>query len=737
MSLAQIYCSELSVLDIQNKHTILRFENRIKCLNTVFWQMHNAISNQQKSILVLERKDDLEYINYFLSKFNLKPLSIILDANTEFLSPITINKLNEKIEVELNDINDEKANITFEFLMSELQNYLSNLRTPKLGKLSILDIYERCKLNHIQNASLDIDLFNLIPFDKFKEKKALLLSASNLYKREFKFINGKHLFNTEILLTTSFDSLQILIDDLLEQATEITNELNILEEALDVETNIKIVDSSKSIQTLLHEIKNYKNGTNYSETELIKFDFLINKFCEELKIANNFAGEVNDKIKSAEEAFANFLHLINLKRSSNKKYILKRITKHNSLIDIVPVSKKLSSFSQKLEELNLFAEQESNIGNSPYTYKIFLDAVVEKLELAKYFLETSGEYITWLKFFNQIGRNDRTLINAFINLKGDWIALFESAYLSGFKNSEILKLKDAEVLINEFISCLKDYKQSIVQQIYDIYLPLQKDNLIELNDGNYPKISWQNFFEEYSNALLTRYPIMIMDAQSYEMYIDAITPSIDNTFMLNYIPKKIPNEEWSQNVMTGYSAKYNTNIISRAKQLEDCSIRNYKGIAYNINRSMTHMNSTEINMVSLYLGQSIKKLNPQFRIFQLKGKSIISLMKDDKNAELIQILNEFGAKEIFSNEEDYNLLPAVFADPKSKPLLIVEDGFISHDPEKFNLWQLQLMEQIRISGVQIVSVNNYKLLTNSTYTLSSIITNILSKNNLEEAAVNV
>ena len=114
---------------------------------------------------------------------------------------------------------------------------------------------------------------------------------------------------------------------------------------------------------------------------------------------------------------------------------------------------------------------------------------------------------------------------------------------------------------------------------------------------------------------------------------------------------------------------------------------------------------------------------------------IISFLKDDKNAQLLQSLAGYGCKEIFSQEENVNLLPGIIADPNTESVLLLEDNLFVLDSDQFNFDQLVLLNKVKEAGIKTVSVNNYKTLTDKEYTLDKIIANMLRFEDLVQSQV--
>ena len=60
---------------------IYKCRNRENCLTTGFWTIYDRVVEGQKVAVVVDKEDDLIYLNYLLSKYGLKELSLFVNED--------------------------------------------------------------------------------------------------------------------------------------------------------------------------------------------------------------------------------------------------------------------------------------------------------------------------------------------------------------------------------------------------------------------------------------------------------------------------------------------------------------------------------------------------------------------------------------------------------------------------------------------------------------------------------
>lgn len=734
MTLAHFNCTEVSSIDTQHKNTVLRFENRIKCLNSVFWNIHNAIENGERNLLVIDKKEDLEYINYFLSKYKLKPLSIIANAGQEYISQTSLARLNGHLKLQTSNEKQDDIKSAIDFLSDTILNHNQKLRLPKLGKLNILEIFERKKITALSHQRLNVDFYQLVPFTDFKAKKLLVVKAAELYKPEFRFKDKENILKDAFILNMSFNTIKSIFSDIQDELNSLFESINKIVNQIEKEITQIHVKQTKEMHRYFFEISKYKNKKELSETDLQKVNHLADKFDTKSKSKSSHL-PLQERFTAIESLYLSHVNKLSAEKKKFSQYTLQRINKFNGGENAIEIFKKIDLISKKIGKTHAFKDFQALKPCSLLACNQICEDLISKIDHAEFFVETSQEYMNWLHFINGLNAEERTIIEALTKVKSNWVEVFESNYLDGFLSSEIINLFDIEPSFNDLNDKLEDYKNQVAIKIHNHYKTEASNKIIPNAEGSETKISWVNFFSEFGNNLTTKFPLLIMDSKSFDKHADILQTIVDKSIFLNSTPRLIPSKSWNKNIFAGYNSQFLSEIVGYTKKYEDVVVKNYRGIEYNVNRSINQLNNSEKNMMALFLGQSMHKLNPQYRIFQLKAKSIISFLKDDKNAQLMQSLIGLGCKEIFSQEENNNLLPGIIADPNCEPVLLVEDNLLLQDSQVFNFEQMELLKKVKDAGIKVLSINNYRLLTQKKYSLDMIIAKLLANQVLKNTEV--
>ena len=92
-----------------------------------------------------------------------------------------------------------------------------------------------------------------------------------------------------------------------------------------------------------------------------------------------------------------------------------------------------------------------------------------------------------------------------------------------------------------------------------------------------------------------------------------------------------------------------------------------------------------------------------------------------KNVKLLEGLSLEGIKEIIPSGSDNNLLPGILSDTESQKYILIEDNFLKVDSQTKLISQNLLLQELKTAGVNIISLDNYKLIQSGTYSLKQAI----------------
>ena len=203
---------------------------------------------------------------------------------------------------------------------------------------------------------------------------------------------------------------------------------------------------------------------------------------------------------------------------------------------------------------------------------------------------------------------------------------------------------------------------------------------------------------------------MIVDSVFYEQHNASFETHGGKLIFVNQIPEAMPVSKSCSYIFTGYKSNFLRHIVQKSKRLEDCALFNISGIDFNINGPAKILSKSEYNSFALYVGQTLQRFNNAYRIFEMRHLSIVSFVGDEKNRQLMQVFKDFSIKEIFSQDDGFNLIPGLFNDHKRKTVVLIEDMLINNLASDSFLQQKLFLDKIEKAGLTILSIDNYKLI---------------------------
>ncbi|MGA0233232.1 MAG: hypothetical protein ACO3MB_10220, partial [Saprospiraceae bacterium] len=114
------------------------FKERRKCLNHVFWTVYNELSKGNKVLLIVRDEDELEYLNYFLSRYQLQQLSLVVDGRGEAQLSYTLSRLEKREDLQLDMRAFEQIGSTLDDKIRKLEENLERHYESCLGNVSLV-----------------------------------------------------------------------------------------------------------------------------------------------------------------------------------------------------------------------------------------------------------------------------------------------------------------------------------------------------------------------------------------------------------------------------------------------------------------------------------------------------------------------------------------------------------------------------------------------------------------------
>ena len=366
MRLSSLVSKDLILNPTANDY-IYNCRNREHCLTTGFWTIYDRVSNGQKVAVVVDKEDDLVYLNYLLSRYSLKELSLFISEDDAMnINYLQSKKLEEdKLKPRLGGQLKDRKELIDEVsqLLSETNTALARLQSPQIGGSSISDINDQ--LESSEHRKVDLELNLLKPpytYESYKKKKAFFEEIETKYDVTYQYAKEQDPFNGTLEELGDISSLNTVLKDFLETAYALKS----------------------------------------------RFDKL------EQKLAKEFTSEENDEDLLNSLLVTKLMHLT---ASSDFTYEVKGLIKEVNLL------------TAELIELNVFKEVPDRKSTSFYHQKKNLIHLIHFAEYGLFFVEDNKQYIKWRAYAAKMTPEDHNLVKYFTEQNQFWGPAFENLFL--------------------------------------------------------------------------------------------------------------------------------------------------------------------------------------------------------------------------------------------------------------------------------------------------------------------
>ena len=663
MRLPSLISKDLILNPVANDF-IYKCRNRENCLTTGFWTIYDRVVEGQKVAVVVDKEDDLIYLNYLLSKYGLKELSLFvneddnLNINYFHSKKMEEEKLRPRLGGQLKDKADLDAEV--QQLIEAAKKSITQLHIPQIGNASISDINDQLESSHQKYVDVDANLLRPpYTYEIYSKKKAFFEEIESKYDVTYQYAKEQDPYNETLEELGDISSLNAVLKDFIETAYVVKAKYDKLE------------------QKIASELQE-----NQTEDDLLN-SLLVTKL-QQLTVATDTSHGVKSLIK------------------------------------------EVNALTAELIALNVFNEVPDRKSTSIYNQKKNLENLIQFAEYGLFFVDDNKQYIRWRAYAAKMTPEDHALVKYFTEQNQFWGPAFENLFLQYYLAHSRSTLASADKSLETL-----DYKSRDLIKIYGTSLQEQHFD----QEINWPtqSIKWSSYLNESGQELVKRFPIVFISSACYEKNV-AKMAYIDTFIFVNSCPQKLHTEDWLSNLIIGYEASFIAQAEALQKRQPEVAVENSSTIFYQINRSFDHLSLSETNRAAKYLGQEIYKYNKDFKIFQLKNVSLISFLSDAKNAHLIEALASEGIKGVHSNASGVNLIPALLTDDKTKTLIMVEDGVFDFRSDAL-IPQRQLIQDIRSSGIKLVSIDNYAMTTSGFEILHKLTSQIKKINKAQEELV--
>jgi hypothetical protein len=713
MGIAALNSLEDAYLNLEAKHNLYRFDERRKCLNTVFWRLYNNLLDAKKTMLVVQKDEELEYLNYFLSRYRIQDLALLLNEETDFVSYYTIEKFKSRKHRVSGSPAFAESKDKLNTLLMEWSDRIQSLRRERLGSISLIDAAHRLPSEGFE--TLAINLFKEIPYSKFKEKKALVLQADKLFRREFKFSERYSLFREEIFAEHTTESLVAILNHLKDGIDQWQLDYVNIEKQVSRHLELDTMGAMKKIRLAFEEIEKLleRQQSRASDVDKKLLGEAMDDLSKMLDVHTDLDSDPQQNMKKLRDAFAELRTKTHSRNKALLPFILSRLNPHSSTIELQDLFDEGRNLLQECLDAGIFNEVDQKYFTSFYHLRQLLREKIDLIEKGLYFLNYEKDHLQWSVFFNQLDSSDKRLIELLMEVESDWLDCFNNSYLDSFIKNEMTQIGAPSEMIDTLFDAYKDYESLAHEEIFDNFKGVNSNPefIKSIESRARHGLSWQIFVEEYGAQILQQFPLLIVKPDFYLQHGEALKAHFEVLMTVNYLPENLPDEEWHSSFIAGYKASFLRTAVESLRSVEDLEIHNMKGVAFNVNRSSSYLNTSELNNLALYLADGIHSFNHKYRIFQMRNVSVISFLSNIKNAELLSRLEKQSVKEIIADNNNQNLLPAMFNDTSRRVIILLEDNLLNPLAKDNKLKQLLFIDQMKTAGIQILNVDNYKWLS--------------------------
>lgn len=728
LQLGKLLAADL-ILNQAVPQTLYKFRNRERSLMSLFWTSYSNLEAGKHTLLVVDNKEDLEFINYQISKNRLSDLCLILNDIETLESNYWIAKFRDddqrKQALKSQFKDHDLAGASLEDLLTEMNLNASKLRIPQLGSMSLVQVNDKIAFG----TPTDLDTSAQIlqpPYDYgvYRAKKEMFLEAEKLYDERFDHLKTQDPFLRTSLLALGAEEIQIKLTDASSKIAALLKRYEAIDKA--VFSNFE-AGNNGGIENIKKELSVLK-GMHYShlelsETDLIKQTHQQKLLFEALGITADppsVPSELEMGMARIEEAVAEVVIAQYSKAQKLSTAYLDRLTPSNTdYPEVADLIHDTNFLMEEVRELEILVETLDQRSVAFSYQKQNLESLQKRIAYAQYFLSDNQAYIDWLAFEQHLTEEDLTIVSYLSKQNQFWGDGFEKIFLAYYVNHSKSMLDSVQNQNEQLDDLLRAYTRLR-------HVGLVRDNFSFTGTIDINSESWETFLDKSGEQIMQRYPLLVVDSDFYNKYSERMVNALDNIIFLNNIPNKVYKEEWLENTFLGYDPTFVTQIKNGHPALIDCEQIEDPLQSCNINRNFKNLSIAELNRAARYLGQEMAAANSNFKIYQTREISFISFWSDAKNAHLLKHFEGYGVKEIVSDSEGINLIPGLLADTTKQNYVLVEDNLFTVSSEIGLVRQHMLLANLKTAGVTVLSLDNHQMITKGKEPFNKIL-NVLKK----------
>ncbi len=719
-SLAQLVASHL-LLEDEKSNKLVDFDYREHCLQSVFWSIYRNLEQGKRTVLISDHKEDLEYIFYLLSKYRVHLLTLLIHDSTKVSSV-----LKEKIEQDGNRQLLRNQNIDSSLhdklidIKERITGNLTRLNSKIVGSKTLLDLQTFTQSsNKYHYHPITRNLLDAISYNDAQKKSKLYEEAQRMYQQRFQFLEDDNPITKETLQQEDKSSILATISELILEAEALESQYRVIE--WEVKNSIEMMQAC-DLNHIKDEVVNLKSklihSRPYSKTDLVKLLHLQSELYAKLDIgadAPENEKQMDAGLERIEYALESRLATHYRKINQESEEIMSMLTPASaqSSMDIMPLINGVNKLMAKVKDFDILKDFKVIKSTALKFQRDNLLGLKKQLEFAKYFVESNKDYWDWLDFQTTLSDIDIAVIDILKKQEGFWGDAFQRQYLAFVVDQQKIEIESITDLTMPLREALADFTNTHHLDIYKLW-DTQNSQIKLVSDD------WKFFLDENASNILDQYPVMVISSEFYKAYGERLAHAADTFYFLEEIPNQI-YEHNTSNVSVGFSNRFKEDVTMTHKTNSSFVISHNAASSYLVTKKLENLATADKNIIANYLGKNMRLLTQQYKIYQLRNSSIISFWSDIWNTQLLEEFSDQGIKEIISDNENVNLIPATLIDKDRTVHILLEDDLFAKESAESIITQHLLLQELITSGLTVRSLDNYKWISSNDSKFSKIV----------------
>lgn len=431
---------------------------------------------------------------------------------------------------------------------------------------------------------------------------------------------------------------------------------------------------------------------------------------------------IKEIIERSTTVLANWQHYLRSYTQSK----LKQLSPLNSEnYELKTLDEKLGAYLKEVNDAQLLEDKVEDNTLSMYKKIDLLETILEKLRTGFAILTENEDYIEWRIMLAYCKSGTSNLITALKDhpVKA-WTGIFDQLFIGNIldKNQSPRLPKNASQL-QHICDIISESRSAMSNSIERKWQTQKKSQLVELKKENKNlhtsiakkkeeiDMSWAQMISKSPNTIAAIYPVIIVcqDAVKnikplYYKWSECISydwTSFSDTGSMrikgfSLRQTVLETEALNEDVERKLKAYFNSNHIKGENLIGDQ--------IGSVHQSMKELENAEKLRIAKAMSKNILSIDSTIRLFYLKGACIISCLSDKENIRVVDMLTQFGIKEVGQQYSLHETILDMLVDTSKVCYLLTEDGLINTAAiENFD-WQYHNLKILDKLGCQIINV---------------------------------